>query len=643
MKRIGILTLVTAGALIASAVLSSGTRIRPDPRDASRAATFVGLRGRDTLFVERVRDAPGGFHGEVSLTSGTVWTRYRVELGPDETIRRYELDMTSIVGAEPGVGTMSDTNLASRHDEDEERTEVPLGVLVARRERDSILIEPLPGTGVSGRRLAVPPSAFMASTEMAVFEQAIRHGLRLGGTRAEFPMFSAWTGQRRDAVVVRRSRDKVRLETSLDVWEFTLDRHRRIVGGTRVSGHLAPADDPWQGIRVVRLDPSRPNPPHQPLSIGESEEGRRRDRLDSLMQDWDRRESAFRATLVSGRPAPELAASLDSHLVAFADHGGVYQALRCLEGVSALRNRPGGDALAERYARRAVAYADTHNVLWFGDHGMVEARMASRMALAEILASFGQGDSAIAWLEAAKALPGEFDDSWLRRDVYIGLGNVFAADGQTDQAIAALFQAVAVDTTGQGTAEPLRRSLMELWSREFPSDTTLRMRISLARGLNLASATMSGGTRELKGATAPAWTGLDLRGRRHSSPARRPLVVVFWGSWSEPGRKMVRLAEAWHRRRAATGAEVVTFDWELPGRGQFSERLARRAAFSESLTLPVLLDPDRETWNRFGGEAFPQVFFVDRRGREIRTAYGGFWNAETLSTWVEALGRDELH
>ena len=50
----------------------------------------------------------------------------------------------------------------------------------------------------------------------------------------------------------------------------------------------------------------------------------------------------------------------------------------------------------------------------------------------------------------------------------------------------------------RGLPSPSRRSLMELWSREFPSDTTLRMRISLARGLNLASATMSGGTRELK-------------------------------------------------------------------------------------------------------------------------------------------------
>jgi hypothetical protein len=649
MKRIGILTLVTAAALMASAVLSSGARVGPDPRDASRAATFIGLRGKDTLFVERVRDAPGGFHGEVSLTSGTVWIRYRVELGPDETIRRYELDMTSIVGAEPGVPTrtrsltMPDTSLVFRQDEDEERAEIPLGVLIARRERDSILIEPLPGTGVSGRRLAVPPSAFMASTEMAVFEQAIRHGLRLGGTRAEFPVFSAWTGQRLDAVVVRGSRGKVRLETSLDIWEFTLDRHRRIVSGTRVSSHQARANDPWRDIRVVRLDPSGANPLNQPLSIGESEEGRRRDRLDSLFKVLDRQESEFRATLAFGRPVHELAATLDSQLVAFRNRGGAYNAERCLEAVTALRGRPGGDPLAERYARWAVVCADTHNVLWFGEQGMVEARIASRMALAEILAGLGRRDSAILLLRAAKAVPREYDNGWLRRrDVCIQMGNVLAAEGRTEEAIAELFEAVAVDTTRQGIAEPLRRSLTDLWRREFPADTTLATRIGRAGGANCASAIMGGGVKELDGDAAPKWSALDLRGRRHSSRTGRPLVLVFWGGWSETGLKMVRLAETWHRRRAETGVDIVTFDWELPGSGPLSERIARRAARSENLTVPVLLDHDREIWTRFGGEGFPQVFLVNRQGRKVRTVFGGFWTAETLPGWVEALGRDEL-
>jgi len=38
----------------------------------------VGFKDGETLFVERVRDAPGGFHGEVSVTKGSVCIRYHV-------------------------------------------------------------------------------------------------------------------------------------------------------------------------------------------------------------------------------------------------------------------------------------------------------------------------------------------------------------------------------------------------------------------------------------------------------------------------------------------------------------------------------------------------------------------------------------
>src|SRR5262245_14212236 len=90
MKRVGILIFVMA---ITFAGMATLPREALPAATASRAATFVGVKGGETLFVERVRDAPGGFHGEVSVTKGSVWIRYRVEVGPDASIRRYELDM----------------------------------------------------------------------------------------------------------------------------------------------------------------------------------------------------------------------------------------------------------------------------------------------------------------------------------------------------------------------------------------------------------------------------------------------------------------------------------------------------------------------------------------------------------------------
>jgi hypothetical protein len=227
MKRIGVTSLVTSAVLSATFVAASGSPVAQDPPRVSRAATFVGLKDRDTIFVERVFDAPGGFRGEVSLPGGGAWIRYRVELGPDETMRRYELDLAQ----RPG--------------------DVPRPALVTRRGRDSVFIEPRPGAPFPAVRLAVPPAAIIASTEMAMFELAIRYGLSLGGTHAAFPMFSAWTGKRFDAAVTSVGLDKVRLRT-VDTWEFTLDQQRRIVSGTRIGVGGAQANDPWAGIRVVR-------------------------------------------------------------------------------------------------------------------------------------------------------------------------------------------------------------------------------------------------------------------------------------------------------------------------------------------------------------------------------------------------------
>src|SRR5262249_22681882 len=150
MKRLAIPTLATIVVLVTTASFPNAAPVAPSPPNGSRAATFVGLKGAETLFVERVRDAPGGFHGEVSVAKGSVWIRYRVELGPDESIRRYELDMTPR-GAD--------------------RKGIPIPLLTARRTRDSILVEPEPDSGLPPSRQMVAPGAFVGSTEMAVFEQ----------------------------------------------------------------------------------------------------------------------------------------------------------------------------------------------------------------------------------------------------------------------------------------------------------------------------------------------------------------------------------------------------------------------------------------------------------------------------------------
>lgn len=435
--------------------------------------------------MERVRDAPGGFQGEVSLKPGTVWIRYRVELGADEAVRRYQLDMTSMVGSEPG--------------------EMPRPLLVARRTSDSIVIEPEPGVGFPGSSVAVPPAALIGSTEMAMFEQALRYGLRHRRERAEFPLVSAWTGHRLEAAVVRSKSGMVRLESGRDVWEFTLDAQRRIVNGTLVSGA---GGVPGRGaIRIVRLDPARDHPLHRPLSIGESKEGRLRDRLDSLQRVWSERESAFRATLESARPTGELIVALDRHIVASADRGGVRQAEMCLEVAAAMRDDPDRRAIAERFARRATACAESHDQVRFGDQGLTSARARSHMMLAGIEAALGRRDSALARLDLVMALPLEleFQGRNSRRDARMTRATILERD-HLDEAVVAMFEAVSLDMGADSVSATVAVPLRRMWRKLAGEDTSLALRIRNARTWQWAQATMGGGVRTLKTSQARSGT-----------------------------------------------------------------------------------------------------------------------------------------
>ena len=75
---------------------------------------------------------------------------------------------------------------------------------------------------------------------------------------------------------------------------------------------------------------------------------------------------------------------------------------------------------------------------------------------------------------------------------------------------------------------------------------------------------------------APSWSLPDLAGRvrQSASLAGKPMVLVFWGGWSEASRPILRCAERWHRRRMQELAPHV--DWENP-----KEIVKFLSAFSE--------------------------------------------------------------
>jgi peroxiredoxin len=91
----------------------------------------------------------------------------------------------------------------------------------------------------------------------------------------------------------------------------------------------------------------------------------------------------------------------------------------------------------------------------------------------------------------------------------------------------------------------------------------------------------------------------------------RPVVVNFWGSWCDPcKREAPVLEETWQRYRSR-GLVVLGVDFhDLKG-------AARRFARENEMSYPLAYDGPGNTISKYGVEAAPETFFVDRRGRLV--------------------------
>ena len=579
----------------------------------SHAATFVTLMGTDTMSVEHVRDVADGYVGEFVMARGVTWIRYRVWPGPKETVTRIDMDMTSMVGAEPG--------------------DVPMPLLTARRGRDSIVISPAGGmAGMPVRRMRVPSSALLAMVySTASYEQAIRRARELGTGEVTIPLVEPMNGQIWNTTITPLQGDMVRLKCGPEEWHFECDRHGHIQRG-RYSGGGG-------RFEIKRIEPREPLAVNQTISLPDSA---RQVELDARQARWDREQAQggeLQGILRSGRSAESISSAIDPLIAELGARGGAFQAQLCVAAATSLRGTKGGLAAAERYAHRAVAYADAHDVLSFGDQGQLAARTSSRNALGEVQFARGKTDSAFLMVRSAIQMLPEFDEFALQRDFRVSLGTMLAASGRHEEAIAALFEAVALDPNQDSlVAAP---ALHKVWVRRFGDDADLDARIQLAQGRKWANA-MGGGSGASTVRQAPPWSLPNLAGgvTRSTAFAGRPMVLVFWGGWTGPNRAVLRAAERWHRRRSSLGVDVVSMNWELPGPGPVSTGLARQLIASNGYGLPVLLDHDQAVLKRFGGEAYPQLFFIDAGGVVRRTVSGGVVASnDSLDAWVAGLGR----
>jgi thiol-disulfide isomerase/thioredoxin len=117
---------------------------------------------------------------------------------------------------------------------------------------------------------------------------------------------------------------------------------------------------------------------------------------------------------------------------------------------------------------------------------------------------------------------------------------------------------------------------------------------------------------------APGFSLTGLDGRRHDLSEYRGRVVLlnFWATWCIPCRAEIPDLE--HEARTQDPSRVVFLgiNWK-----EGSD--AAQAFFTEiGATYPVLLDSDGSVYSRYGVDALPQTFIVDRDGRLVSSRTG---------------------
>jgi thiol-disulfide isomerase/thioredoxin len=121
-----------------------------------------------------------------------------------------------------------------------------------------------------------------------------------------------------------------------------------------------------------------------------------------------------------------------------------------------------------------------------------------------------------------------------------------------------------------------------------------------------------------KGKATLPLVGNDLDGKSVDLKAMqgRVLVVNFWATWCEPCRDEMPSLQRLRDKLAGKPFEVITVNF-----GESAEKIAQFLG-KEKVTLPVLLDTQKETAKGWGVGGLPMTFLVDARGRVRYSVFG---------------------
>ena len=89
----------------------------------------------------------------------------------------------------------------------------------------------------------------------------------------------------------------------------------------------------------------------------------------------------------------------------------------------------------------------------------------------------------------------------------------------------------------------------------------------------------------------------------------RVVLVNFWATWCEPCRDEMPSLERLREEMKGRPFEVLAVNY-----GESNAKV-RGFVEREKLSVPVLLDPEKEAAGRWNAKGLPMTFLVDARGR----------------------------
>ena len=125
-------------------------------------------------------------------------------------------------------------------------------------------------------------------------------------------------------------------------------------------------------------------------------------------------------------------------------------------------------------------------------------------------------------------------------------------------------------------------------------------------------------TPKLQGKPAPAFTLLDLEGKRVSLADYKghPVFVNFWATWCEPCKLEMPWLEEFSRKYAAQGLVVLGISTDDVGKDAVA-----KTAKKLGVTYPILLKNDKIE-DAYDIEFQPESFLVDKSGKVMLATAG---------------------